>query len=674
MVVGVSNFVRLLAIVVLTIASFVSFNPIGHGFANPLELEGPKTPAQIVGNVEYFLDDTGKITIDEIATDSFTSKFKPVESEFINFGFTKSLIWLKVNLRNASEDHDRWMLFFRENFFQKFSAYQINTGSQIQVITEQDEEAVFGDRPIKYPYLVVPVKLKPGEEAEVFVRYWSGGSSEVRFSIETDASFNEKASSTVFKNSLYYGMLVLMLMVSGAAFLYSRKTLFFAYSASTMSSLLFIMQADGTAFQYLWPNWPQFNGFASLPIGNGLIFFGALFAREFLQTKRYHKIADKILIFFMVLAAVATLSAVVLDTQLLKQFMLLISLFAFLFFFIAGLLAARKRFKEVRFYVLAWGSIMVVSVLLTFRENFGLEISEELQFDLMRMVMVADAAFMGLGLLDRYNQIRVASQQSMKASLKQARRNLKLTQRLNDLEQKFSAVSELAESRDQEVKNTVHDLRQPLHALRLKVHDLMQGNDSDKKTTSDVAQTFTYLEKLVSTQLGKAAEDTKIVSGENLAIRDEADDLDNSKSLTTDEILLSVHDMFQNDAIEKGIELKYLPSNHDLDIENLVLMRLATNLVSNAIKYTDQGKVEFGIVDGEEGLRLQVADTGAGMTEAEFSAVLDANIRLEEGARRADGIGLGLSIVREISNKHGLKLSLGPDREFGTAVRVDFPA
>ena len=639
-----------------------------------MQLDGPKTPAQIVGNVEYFLDDTGKITIDEILADTFTGEFKPVESEFINFGFTKSLIWLKVSLRNATDDHDRWMLFFRENFFQKFSAYQINADSQIRAITEQDEGTAFWERPVKYPYLVVPVKIRPGEVTDVFVRYWSGGSSEVRFSIETDASFNEKASNTVFKNSLYYGMLVLMLMVSGAAFLYSRKILFFAYCASTMFSLLFIMQADGTAFQYLWPERPHFNGFASLPIGNGLIFFGALFAREFLQTKRYHKIADKVLIFFMILAAVATLSSTVLDTQLLKQFMLLISLFAFLFFFIAGLLAARKRFKEVRFYVLAWGSIMVVSVLLTFRENFGLEISEELQFDLMRIVMVADAAFMGLGLLDRYNQIRIASQHSMKASLKQARRNLKLTQRLNDLEQKFSTVSDLAESRDLEMKNTVHDLRQPLHALRLKVHDLMQGTDLDEKTNSDVTQTFTYLEELVSTQLGQAAEDTRIVSGGRLSIRDEADDLDKSRPLTTDEILLSVHDMFQNDAVAKRIELTYLPSNHNLEIENLALMRIATNLVSNAIKYTDQGKVEFGIVEGEDGLRLQVVDTGTGMTEAEFSAVLDANTRLEEGAKRADGIGLGLSIVREISDRHGLKLSLEPNREFGTAVRVDFPA
>jgi len=283
------------------------------------------------------------------------------------------------------------------------------------------------------------------------VRYSSGGSSEVRFTLETSKSFGAISNGTVFKNSIFYGMLTLMFMVSAVVFLYARRAIFFAYAASTLCSLLLIMHFDGTAFQFVWPDLPEFNNSASLYLGMLSLFFGAMFAREFLQTRRYHKYVDKVLIGIMFLSTLVILASTFYDHQTLKWGLVILAPFTYLWFLISGLVAARRRFKEVRFYVIAWLGVFLSSVGLMAREIFGVELSEELQWDSMRTVMVADAAFMGLGLLDRYNQIRISSQENMRASLKQARRNLKLTQRLNDLEKQFEFMANLAQSKDQQI-------------------------------------------------------------------------------------------------------------------------------------------------------------------------------------------------------------------------------
>lgn len=640
-----------------------------------LEVTGPTDSSGFIGFVDYYLDETTNLGINDVVSSQYAGEFKAVDSEFIDFGFTKSMIWLKISLKNATQDDDRFMLFFRENFFPNFNAYQTGPDGEIITITEQAEGDGFDSRPIDYPFLIVPVKVKAGSTSDVYVRYSSGGSSEVRFTIETEDSFNAIANATVFKNSIFYGMLALMFMVAAAVFLFSLNPVFFAYGASTLTTLFLIMHLDGTGFQYIWSSWPQFNSNASLYLCLISIFFGSMFGRAFLQTKRYHKYVDKVFLALMSISVLVLFGSSFMDTQTLKWLAVLLFPITHLWYMIAGLNAARTRFKEVRFYVLAWTGVFIGSLGLMAREIIGIEMTEVAVWDTLRVVSVADAAFMGLGLLDRYNQIRISSQESMKASLKQARRNLKLTQRLNDLEKQFETVSHIAQSKDQQISNTVHDLRQPLHALRLKVHDIMQGNNEDNKSFEDVTQNFGYLESLISDHLSEAAEGAEIIgASDGLAIRDESEDDDNRTTLSTGAILTSVYEMFLPDAEEKGLALEYTATDHEIDVDSLVLMRIASNLVSNAVKYTQEGKVSFGVVKQDGKLRFEIHDTGVGMSSDEFAAALAHNVRLKEGADQAEGNGFGLSIIKDLAEKHDLKLSLSPEHSQGTGIFVDFPA
>ncbi len=254
------------------------------------------------------------------------------------------------------------------------------------------------------------------------------------------------------------------------------------------------------------------------------------------------------------------------------------------------------------------------------------------------------------------------------------RRNMSLTQRLNELEMKYSAIMNIAEMKDQHISNTIHDLRQPLHALRLKMHHMMQGNSGDNQSFDEVKQTFRYLEDLVSDHLSNTG-DAMVVDLENDSNRDTRSVEENADNkLTSGAILTSVYEMFLPDAEEKGLTLHYNRTDHEVNVDGLDLMRIASNLVSNAIKYTQSGTVSFGLSEVNGKIRLEVRDTGVGMASEEFEAALAHNVRLKNGASQEVGNGFGLSIVKELVDKHHLTLSLHPNVKRGTGVVIDFPA
>jgi len=211
--------------------------------------------------------------------------------------------------------------------------------------------------------------------------------------------------------------------------------------------------------------------------------------------------------------------------------------------------------------------------------------------------------------------------------------------------------------KDQHIENTMHDIRQPLHALRLKMHQMMQVSKEASNGYEDVSHTFGYLEELVSNHLADGG-NTEVIKP--------------TSKLTSDEILTSVYEMFLPDAEAKGIKFEYQKSTHQVDVDDLVLMRITSNLVSNAIKYTQKGKVTFGLkkVDGQ--IRLEVHDTGVGMTAKAFKQVLKRNVRLKEGAEQAEGNGYGLAIIKALSDEHQLALSLMPTKKKGTGIMIGF--
>ena len=102
------------------------------------------------------------------------------------------------------------------------------------------------------------------------------------------------------------------------------------------------------------------------------------------------------------------------------------------------------------------------------------------------------------------------------------------------------------------------------------------------------------------------------------------------------------------------------------------IKQIVNNLVGNAIKYTDKGEVRVGVSIANRQLSISVKDTGCGMTPDELQTVFNAFTRLP-GAQGKEGVGLGLTITREIVTLLGGKINVQSAKGKGSTFTVSLP-
>ncbi|MGC2857745.1 NahK/ErcS family hybrid sensor histidine kinase/response regulator [Novispirillum sp. DQ9] len=128
----------------------------------------------------------------------------------------------------------------------------------------------------------------------------------------------------------------------------------------------------------------------------------------------------------------------------------------------------------------------------------------------------------------------------------------------------------------------------------------------------------------------------------------------------------------------KGLDLRVLPCSAVVDSDPRLLGRIIRNFISNAIRYTDTGRVVIGCRRRGDAVMLGVWDTGSGIPGDKLEEIFEEFHRLQRPSERGErGMGLGLAIVRRIARMldHGLTVrsTLGRGSLFGVTLPVVAP-
>jgi len=141
-------------------------------------------------------------------------------------------------------------------------------------------------------------------------------------------------------------------------------------------------------------------------------------------------------------------------------------------------------------------------------------------------------------------------------------------------------------------------------------------------------------------------------------------------------VLGAVH-MVEQHAREARVSLTvHLPERlPPLLADRRAVIRIVLNLLSNAIKFTPAGgKVELHCVAEDSGAIITVADTGIGMAPAQIPVALSTFGQLDNAyARRHQGTGLGLPMVKALTEQHGGELKIESELDKGTTVTIRLP-
>jgi CheY-like chemotaxis protein len=140
-----------------------------------------------------------------------------------------------------------------------------------------------------------------------------------------------------------------------------------------------------------------------------------------------------------------------------------------------------------------------------------------------------------------------------------------------------------------------------------------------------------------------------------------------------DELLRQLEVEFTPLAQEKGLKLDFVPCTLAVKTDRRLLRRLLQNLVSNAIKYTPKGRVLVGCRRHGDRLRIDVYDTGLGIPVSQRQVIFQEFHRLDQGAKVARGLGLGLSIVERIARVLNHKVEVNSTVKRGSHFSIEVP-
>ncbi|WP_028032342.1 PAS domain-containing hybrid sensor histidine kinase/response regulator [Chelativorans sp. J32] len=207
-----------------------------------------------------------------------------------------------------------------------------------------------------------------------------------------------------------------------------------------------------------------------------------------------------------------------------------------------------------------------------------------------------------------------------------------------------------------------HDILQPLNAARLYCAPLKEKIDRQdlRALVENVESSLDSVDSILGAVLDISRLDTGALKPTDSVFR-------------FDSLLNQIRTDFQPLAAEKGLELVIVPSSIAVRTDRNLFRRLVQNLVSNAIKYTREGRVLVGVRQRGDLAELQVIDTGIGIAGDKLNAVFREFTRLEEGMREAQGLGLGLSIVDRIARVLRLEIRLASEPGKGTRFSVILP-
>jgi signal transduction histidine kinase len=228
----------------------------------------------------------------------------------------------------------------------------------------------------------------------------------------------------------------------------------------------------------------------------------------------------------------------------------------------------------------------------------------------------------------------------------------------------------LGEAKDQFILSIQHHLRTPLTSIRGYSEMILEGiwgkvPEKIKEKVAQIKKSGDILHHLIESLL----EIQQLKVGKEILKKEE---------VRIEDLVEEVVDELKNQAKEKGLalELEKIPLPK-IKVDKLKIKEVLWNSLDNAIKYTQKGKIKIQLKKEEDKIKIEISDTGIGMTKKELDNFLKG--KLFERGREAKklwgpGRGIGLALAVEFIKAHGGKiLAKSEGRGKGTTFIIELP-
>ena len=238
----------------------------------------------------------------------------------------------------------------------------------------------------------------------------------------------------------------------------------------------------------------------------------------------------------------------------------------------------------------------------------------------------------------------------------------RVLERTLELEDALAVAERANASKSRFVAAASHDLLQPLSAAKLYIASLDNAS-SDERARDIIGKAGRALNS-VENILEALLDISKLDSGRASF---------NIGAVSLGVILDQLRDEFSPVASQKKLDLRFVKTNAVVQSDATYLRRILQNLIGNALRYTDAGKVLVGVRQNKSSVRVEVWDTGPGIPDDKQNIIFGEFQRLNASASAAEGMGLGLAIVERACSLLNHPLRVESKVGVGTGFLVEIP-
>ena len=630
------------------------FSALAHAEPAPVSLQAQKDFYESLRpHLEYFDDHSASLTIADVQQADIG--FLPVTTNYVDFGLAQGRIWLRFSLSNNTAEKGIWRLDLARQYIREMDIYLIREGSAPEVILHHTNNDFFDARQIASRFLAADIFMAPLEKVDVYIGYRSSNTTFLPLAIATpDAAVNTRANEDKvnwFLNGALMAMLALALLMTPLI----GWRLSISFCLYILGGGLYVFHADGYMFQYFLAEHPALNNPLNLSFMLLMPIFGLNFARILFDLKRTMPVLEK--------AALGVIIAGVIFS-LLAAPLINIGAFVVVGYWIVPISAALQAaigFRALRQGIvgatpyLIGACFVVVSLLYAVAAHLtpgAFDLDRTLDFG--HLVLLIEALAFAAAIVLRLLAVRRERDEALNAELAVTREKLSLATALRKSQDDYNHVRKVSDLRRAQLSSVSHDLQQPLASLR---HALDRIGGKNEQAAEQMHAAFDYLESLARKEIKK---DQTGVSDDDTSI---------AETFPVSAVLDNVYEMFNDEAAAKKLSFRYRASDENVRTDAIALMRAVNNLVSNAIKYTDTGGVLLACRQRGDKLRIEIWDSGEGMTPEQLERAMARHNKSEQSI----GAGLGLAIVNEVSEALGLSFEMHSRPGKGSVALLHLP-
>ena len=591
----------------------------------------------------YWLKTDKTLSISEVSELPIDEFSAPLGRDFSD-GYSKSHYWFRFTLDFEQSSVSSWLLEIPFSLLDYVVLFKPLATGDYEAVKLGDRKA-FKERLIPIKNFIFPIP-NTHDKQTYFMYVSTQDSVQVPLNIWPEQSYMSEYAQSIGVQMAFFGAMLVMIIYNIFIFFSTRDKNYIFYVTFISLMVLFQLGLQGFSHQWLWPNNPWWSN-VSIPLFGVLsLTFGLLFVRNLLRT------SITVPKFDVVLKVVSYCMFITVPVILFGNYdvAITLSLIVTSVFFnlalVAIILLVLKGDRTAKIVLAAW-SVFLVSGSISMLGVQGWLPLEVAGTHVLQIGSMLEVILLSLALADRIKLLRkekTEMEETSKEILKIANDQLEKSNRMKDA---FIATIS-------------HEVKTPMNAIL--------GSSQLLREESLTRQQIEYIDTIDSSGdllvsiLDNVLEYSKLEAGK-VTIKE--------REIETIKMFEEILKLYEIQVRDKPIRIWFSLADNvseKIIIDDALFKHVIMNLISNAIKFTSQGFVWVHVeMPSENTLKLEVSDTGVGMSDDQLERIFHAFTQADEStSRKYGGTGLGLVISKKVCELMGGGITVGSTPNVGT--------